>query len=149
VMFRAVGACEQPVRSGAHGLRSHRLCSVLSLRSFVGLGLNMPNGVALRGGTLDVTAINPVLRYDAIESRLDIGRDSMNIANVMRRLPCERLESRSFDRVFYPPPQKATGENPWMNARWVPSVALAKEGVLRPSPSEVGYGRRRSEGSAR
>ena len=31
----------------------------------------------------------------------------------------------------YPPSQKATGVNPWMNARWVPSVALAKEGVLR------------------
>ena len=51
--------------------------------------------------------------------------------------------------IFYPPSQKATGVNPWMNARWVPSVALAKEGTLRPSPSEVGYGRRRSEGSAR
>src|SRR3990172_12642358 len=50
---------------------------------------------------------------------------------------------------LYPPSQKATGVNPWMNARWVPSVALAKEGTLRPSPSEVGYGRRRSEGSAR
>jgi len=64
---------------------------------------------------------------------------------------------------FYPPAQKATGVNPWMNARWVPSVALApglrsrsdcfggvgKEGALRPSPSEVGYGRRRSKGSAR
>ena len=49
-----------------------------------------------------------------------------------------------------------------MNARWVPSVALApglrsrsdcfggvgKGGTLRPSPSEVGYGRRRPEGSA-
>ena len=50
--------------------------------------------------------------------------------------------------LFYPPSQKATGVNPWMNARWVPSVALAKEGALRPSPSEVGYGRRRPEGSA-
>src|SRR3990172_9789463 len=64
---------------------------------------------------------------------------------------------------FYPPQQKATGVKPWMNARWVPSVALApglrsrsdcfggvgKEGTLRPSPSEVGYGRRRSEGFAR
>ena len=32
VMFRAVGACEQPVRSGAHGLRSHRPRSLLSVR---------------------------------------------------------------------------------------------------------------------
>jgi hypothetical protein len=31
VMFRTVGACEQPVRSGAHGFRSHRLRSLLSL----------------------------------------------------------------------------------------------------------------------
>src|SRR3990170_4943346 len=48
----------------------------------------------------------------------------------------------------YPPSQKATGVNPWMNARWVPSVALApglrsrtdcfggvgKEGALRRVP---------------
>jgi len=47
-----------------------------------------------------------------------------------------------------PPSQKATGVNPWMNARWVPSVALApglrsrtdcfggvgKEGALRRVP---------------
>ena len=34
----------------------------------------------------------------------------------------------------YPPSQKATGVNPWMNARWVPSEALAKEGALRRVP---------------
>jgi len=34
----------------------------------------------------------------------------------------------------YPPSQKATGVNPWMNARGVPSVALAKEGTLRRVP---------------
>ena len=40
VMFHAVGACDQPVHSGAHGLRSHRLRSLLSVfASFVGLGL--------------------------------------------------------------------------------------------------------------
>ncbi len=125
-------------------------------------GLNMPNGVAFRDGTLYVAEVSRVLRYDAIESRLDDGRERMNISNVMRRLTCERLASRSFDRVFYPPPEKATRVNPWMNARWVPFVALVpglrsrsdcfggvgKEGVLRPSPSEVGYGRRRSEGFA-
>jgi hypothetical protein len=55
---------------------------------------------------------------------------------------------RAPQRPNYPPSQKATGVNPWMNARWVPAVALAKVGALRPSPSEVGYGRRRSEGSA-
>ncbi len=33
-MLRAFGACEQPVRSGAHGLRSHRLRSLLSSRKF-------------------------------------------------------------------------------------------------------------------
>jgi L-tartrate/succinate antiporter len=34
----------------------------------------------------------------------------------------------------YPPSQKATGVNPWMNARWVPAVALAKVGALRRVP---------------
>jgi hypothetical protein len=41
---------------------------------------------------------------------------------------------------FYPPPQKATGVNPWMNARWVPPVALAKEGVLRRVPPDDACG---------
>ncbi len=57
------------------------------------------------------------------------------------------LSEAIFDPV-YPPSQKAMGVSPWMNARWVPSVALARDGTPRPSPSEVGYGRRRSEGSA-
>jgi hypothetical protein len=34
VMFRAAGACEQPVRSGAHGFRPPRLRSLLSPRKF-------------------------------------------------------------------------------------------------------------------
>jgi len=34
VMLCAVGACEQPVRSDAHGLRSHRLRSLLSVSKF-------------------------------------------------------------------------------------------------------------------
>jgi hypothetical protein len=42
--------------------------------------------------------------------------------------------------VVYPPSQKATGVNPWMNARWVPSVALAKEGTLRRVPPYEGCG---------
>jgi hypothetical protein len=42
--------------------------------------------------------------------------------------------------AFYPPSQKATGVNPWMNARWVPSVALAKEGTLRRVPPHEACG---------
>ncbi len=40
---------------------------VLTLAS----GLNMPNGVAFRDGALYVAEINRILRYDAIETRLD------------------------------------------------------------------------------
>jgi len=40
----------------------------------------------------------------------------------------------------YPPSQKATGVSPWMNARWVPSVALAKEGTLRRVPPDDACG---------
>jgi len=54
-------------------------------------------------------------------------------------------QSNVPEPLGYPPSQKATGVNPWMNARWVPSVALApglrsrsdcfggvgKEGALR------------------
>ena len=42
--------------------------------------------------------------------------------------------------IFYPPSQKATGVNPWLNARWVPSVALAKEGTLRRVPPDEACG---------
>lgn len=34
-------------------------------------GLNMPNGVALRDGSLYVAEVNRILRYDDVESRLD------------------------------------------------------------------------------
>lgn len=40
---------------------------VLTLAS----GLNMPNGVAFRDGALYVAEVNRILRYDAIETRLD------------------------------------------------------------------------------
>jgi hypothetical protein len=34
VMIRVIDACEQPARSGAHGFRSHRPGSLLTLRKF-------------------------------------------------------------------------------------------------------------------
>jgi hypothetical protein len=34
VMIRVIDACEQPARSGAHGFRSHRPRSLLTLRKF-------------------------------------------------------------------------------------------------------------------
>jgi hypothetical protein len=61
----------------------------------------MANGVAFRGGTIYVAEVNPVLRYDTIEPRPDKDRDRMNSSNVMRRLTCERLASRIFDRLFH------------------------------------------------
>jgi len=50
-----------------------------------------------------------------------------------------RLNLQDLEQ-FYPPPQKATGVNPWMNAKWVPSVALAKEGALRRVPPDDACG---------
>jgi len=47
--------------------RDGRSTQVLTLAS----GLNMPNGVAVRGGALYVAEVSRILRYDAIESRLD------------------------------------------------------------------------------
>jgi hypothetical protein len=41
---------------------------------------------------------------------------------------------------FYPPSQKATGVSHWMNARRVPSVALAEEGSLRRVPPDEACG---------
>jgi glucose/arabinose dehydrogenase len=37
----------------------------------IGRGMNMPNGVAFRDGSLYVAAVNQVLRYDNIEDNLD------------------------------------------------------------------------------
>jgi len=45
-----------------------------------------------------------------------------------------RLAPGDINNLLCPPSQKATGVTPWMNARWVPSVALGKEGVLRRVP---------------
>jgi len=46
------------------------------------------------------------------------------------------LRRQPLKKNVYPPSQKATGVNPWMNARRVPSVALAKEGMLRRVPPD-------------
>ena len=47
--------------------RDGRATQVLTIAS----GLNMPNGVAVRDGALYVAEVSRVLRFDAIESRLD------------------------------------------------------------------------------
>ena len=47
--------------------RAGRATQVLTLAS----GLNMPNGVAVRDGALYVAEVSRVLRFDAIEARLD------------------------------------------------------------------------------
>ena len=47
--------------------QDQRADDVLTLAS----GLNMPNGVAFRGGSLYVAEVNRILRYDGIESRLE------------------------------------------------------------------------------
>ena len=46
--------------------QDHRADEMLTLAS----GLNMPNGVAFRDGSLYVAEVNRILRYDGIESRL-------------------------------------------------------------------------------
>jgi len=40
-----------------------------------------------------------------------------------------------------PPSQIATGVNPWINARWAPSEASAKEGTLRRVPPHEAWER--------
>ena len=58
-----------------------------------------------------------------------------NLSKASRILRILRFHAHDLNlkpsMTVYPPSQKATGVNPWMNARWVPSVALAKEGTLR------------------
>lgn len=41
------------------------------VRHVIARGLDMPSGVAFRNGSLYVAAVNRILRYDAIETRLD------------------------------------------------------------------------------
>jgi len=62
-------------------------------------------------------------------SKLRIEID-MSVGGNASVLACRDITSY----LVYPPSQKATGVNPWMNARWVPSIALAKEGALRRVP---------------
>ena len=57
--------------------------------------------------------------------------------NLRRSTICPKNRTATISAgviLIYPPSQKATGVNPWMNARGVPSVALAKEGTLRRVP---------------
>src|SRR3990172_6862554 len=82
------------------------------------------------------------------------------VLQTFTKLAIPRFLSTRRKSSAYPPSQKATGVNPWMHARWVPSVALApglrsrsicfggvgKEGALRPSPAHVGFGRPRAGG---
>jgi hypothetical protein len=46
-MIRVIDACEQPARSGAHGFRSHRPRSLLTLRKFCRIRVNRGEQLAL------------------------------------------------------------------------------------------------------
>ena len=59
----------------------------------------------------------------------------MNELLIVRVMGTDRARSR-----VYSPSQKATGVNPWMNARWVPAVAWAKGGTLRRVPPDEACG---------
>jgi hypothetical protein len=65
-----------------------------------------------------------------VRAELARARKSLQAAKVLH---ADGLFEDAVSRA-YPPSQKATGVNPWMDARWVPSVALAKEGTLRRVP---------------
>jgi len=58
-------------------------------------GLNMPNGVAFRGGALYVAEVNQVLRYDGIESRLQNPPEPVVIDE---EFPSERAHGWKFIR---------------------------------------------------
>jgi glucose/arabinose dehydrogenase len=58
-------------------------------------GMNMPNGVAFRGGALYVAEVNRILRYDGIEGRLD---NPPAPAVVNDKLPRDRHHGWKFIR---------------------------------------------------
>jgi hypothetical protein len=62
VMFCIVGPCEQPIRSGAHGCRSHRLGALLSARNFCQISVTIAKhfhsgAIAHTGFTLGCAAL--------------------------------------------------------------------------------------------
>ena len=71
--------------------RDHRADEVHVLAT----GLNMPNGVAFRDGSLYVAEVNRVLRYDGIESRLD---DPPEPVVVDDEFPTDRAHGWKFIR---------------------------------------------------
>ncbi len=71
--------------------RDHRADEVLTLAS----GLNMPNGVAFRDGSLYVAEVNRILRYDDIESRLQNPPDPVVVDD---GFPSDRAHGWKFIR---------------------------------------------------
>ncbi len=61
----------------------------------VASGLNMPNGVAFRDGALYVAAVNRILRYDDIESRLDSPPPPVTVSD---KFPAETHHGWKFIR---------------------------------------------------
>ena len=71
--------------------RDHRADEVHVLDT----GLNMPNGVAFRDGSLYVAEVNRVLRYDGIESRLDAPPEPVVVDD---EFPTDRAHGWKFIR---------------------------------------------------
>jgi uncharacterized protein (DUF433 family) len=81
-------------------------------------------GAPVIAGT-GIKVLDVAVRYEVM---------GMTPEEIMVALPHLDLPQIHAALSYYPPSQKATGVNPWMNVRWVPSVALAKEGTLRRVP---------------
>ena len=73
------------------GIRATRVVTIAS-------GLNMPNGVAFRDGALYVAEVSRILRFDAIEDRLDDLRTPLRPVVVTDRFPGESHHGWKFIR---------------------------------------------------
>ena len=73
------------------GIKATRVVTIAS-------GLNMPNGVAFRDGALYVAEVSRILRFDAIEDRLDDLRTPLRPVVVTDRFPGESHHGWKFIR---------------------------------------------------
>ena len=73
------------------GIKATRVVTIAS-------GLNMPNGVAFRDGALYVAEVSRILRFDAIEDRLDDLRTPLRPVVVTDRFPSESHHGWKFIR---------------------------------------------------
>ncbi len=125
--LRLIREAESIFRRDAQGALNDKDYNMVVRRAQEVVELTLKGALKILG--IDYPKVHDIAPLFLEQLRQKRGIDDPKVLQRIEEISLWLAQSRTPS--FYPPSQKATGVNPWMNAKWVSSVALAEEDTLR------------------